>query len=380
MTANRTSNTLSTLLQHSGSEHRLGDGIVGATEASVTYKTDSPHKKPKYSRLGNTANHSELEALLASIHRCEGAITTGSGMSAYTLLCTTLLAPGDHILCLSPCYGGTYYFLRNILEKWGVKTDFVPFRDWSNYLRPETKMVIFESISNPFCQPHDVNTIADFANSKGLISVCDNTFSSPAICTPADHKVDLILESATKYLNGHSDVVAGVICGKSALINKLRSQNAYLGTFLPTTACVQLMRGMRTLALRMSTHTSNAKMIADSFPSFPEVEKVYYGAQNSSDLKSIFPNGYGGMMAVLFKSSVNMGLLMKKLKLAADVPSLGGTETTATRPYFTTNWFMTEEEKKCVGITPHLLRISVGLEDAADILNDFRFALTQAKI
>ncbi|MCX6125720.1 MAG: aminotransferase class I/II-fold pyridoxal phosphate-dependent enzyme [Proteobacteria bacterium] len=366
---------IDTIIQHAGQQHRIGRGLVGACETSVTYRTPTAEDAPIYSRLGNTSNHHEVEDLLATLHGAEAAIATGSGMSATNLIFMSLAKPGDHILCLDICYGGTYHYLTKILNKWGVETTFAPITDWNRLKQANTKFVFFESITNPFCVPQDIAKAVEFSRQNQFISICDNTFASPILCQPLAMGVDLVLESATKYLNGHSDVIAGAVFGAGALLDQLRQCHAYLGTFLPPAQCVQLMRGIRTLPLRMDAHGRNAQQFAEHLQGHDSVEEVYYGSPGNEVIKAQFSKGFGGMVTVRFKSTVPMQNFLAGLKLTSDVPSLGGTETTATRPMYTTNWFMNDDQKTKLGITPYLVRFSVGLEDPRDILADIEQSL-----
>ncbi len=364
-----------TNVQHAGKDHRLGQGLIGATEGSVTYRTPALTDKPVYSRLGNTTNHLELEELLARLHGAPSALATGSGMACLNLIITSLLKPGDHVLVLDACYGGTFNILTKIFSRWGVETSFAPLKEWPSSRRVNTKMVIFESITNPFCVPQDLSMAIGFAKQHGLLSVCDNTFASPILCQPLLHGADLVFESATKYLNGHSDVVAGVIAGSADLIDRLRIAHAYLGTFLAPPQCIQLMRGIRTLPLRMKQHTQAACEFVRAMKASNFVETVSYGSNKSNQLEMFFPEGFGGMVSVRFRSNIDMSSLMGNLRLVTNVPSLGGTETTVTLPAYTTNWFMSLEQKQRQGIDEQLARFSIGLEHPDDIVADVLRAL-----
>ncbi len=358
-------------LQHAGKNHRVGSGLIGATQSSVTFRTFATDDPPVYSRLGNTENHLEVESLLAKSHHAEAAIVTGSGMAAFNLIFQALLRPGDHVLVQECCYGGTYNLLTKILAPWGITCTFAPITEWESACKDSTKMAIFESISNPFCIPQDLGRAVDLCRKKGLISVCDNTFASPALCQPLSFGVDLVLESATKYLNGHSDVIAGMVAGSCALIARLRSCHAYLGTFLPTHECALLTRGLRTLALRMERHTMTGATFALAMTKAADVVKrVHYGADVTQPLHRYFPYGFGGMVAVEFEPRVRVKAMMRAMTLVSDVPSLGGTESTATMPAFTTNWFMSQAEKSAFGIDDHLVRFSIGLENPEDVAGD----------
>lgn len=359
-----------TKLQHVGASHRLGNGIVGALETAITFATPSVEEPPVYARLGNTTNHSELEAVLASCHGCDDAIVTGSGMSAFTLIFFALLRPGDHVLVSEGCYGGTFNFMTKILKPWGVKTTFAPIKDWANLVTKETKLVLTESITNPFCIPQDLGLAVAIAKKHKLISLCDNTFASPVLCKPVTLGFDLVMESATKYLNGHSDVIAGMVAGRTDLIQQMRAPHAYLGTFLATPQCMQILRGLRTLELRMKAHTSAGQHFAKAMATSALVKQVFYGPEQNLAAATYFKDGFGGMVTIRFASQVQVKKLMRSMRLVSDVPSLGGTESSATMPAFTTNWFMSTEEKLAMHIDEQIVRFSLGLENPQDIVDD----------
>lgn len=363
-------NSLATAIQHAGKQHRLGRGLVGALESSVTFSTPSIEDKPVYSRLGNTTNHSEVEALLARLHVAEAALATGSGMACLNLIITALLKPGDHILVLDACYGGTFNLLTKIFSRWGIESSFVPLASWEQARQQNTRMVIFESITNPFCQPQDIGQAIQFAKKHQLISVCDNTFASPILCQPLLHGADLVFESATKYLNGHSDVVAGMIACSSKLIETLRGCHAYLGTFLPPYQCMQLLRGIRTLGVRMAHHSHAGYVFAMAMRQSDLVASVSYGLPKSHSDNRYFAHGFGGMVSVKFAENVDVKKLMTLTRLVTNAPSLGGTESTATMPAYTTNWFMTADQKTKAGINDQLVRFSIGLEAVEEITAD----------
>ena len=370
ITAHDPSPSFGTLLQHQGHTHRVGHGLIGATENAVTFTTPRTEDAPVYSRLGNTANHLELQELLAKLHGAESAIATGSGMAAMTLATFTLLRPGDHVLAQENCYGGNYNFLTKVLANWGIEVTFAAISDWPNLRQPQTKLCYFESITNPFCIPQDIGFVAKFAKEHNILSLCDNTFASPVLCQPLAHGIDLVLESATKYLNGHSDVISGMITGSAPLIQKMLPIHAYLGTFLPTPQCTMLLRGLRTLHLRMAAHNINGAKFAQSMNQSNHIHKVFYGMSANSPVARFFPTGFGGMVTLQFKESVNVKAMLASLKLVNNVPSLGGTESTATMPSYTTNWFMSPSEKARLGIDDQLVRFSIGLENVDDIIHD----------
>jgi cystathionine beta-lyase/cystathionine gamma-synthase len=364
--------SFATRLQHAGADQRLGTGLVGALELSVTYQSESVAQPPVYARLSNTRNHAEVEALIASLHGAPRAAVFASGMAAMNAVVFTLLRPGAHILAQENCYGGNAGLLTKVLARWGVETTFAPLSEWPSHLRPETQLAYCESISNPLCVPQDLRTAAGVARAAGVPLLVDNTFASPALCTPLLHGADLVLESGTKYLNGHSDLICGVVAGSTPLIARIAEASALLGGFLSTQGCVQLMRGVRTLGVRMEAHARNAELLARGLKESPLVTEVFHGSVLGPEraLPALFPKGHGGMLAVRFRDDIDVEALVRKFALVTDVPSLGGTETTVTMPWFTTNATQTQERRLSQGIDKKLVRVSVGLEDPGDVLAD----------
>lgn len=361
-----------TRLQHAGSEHRVGKGLVGAQELSVTFATDSIEEIPVYARLSNTSNHAEVCALIATLHHAADAAVFSSGMAAMTAFLFTFLKPGDHVLAQDNCYGGNQGLLLKILTRFGVDTTFAPISEWDSHVRENTRVCYFETISNPFCLPQDLFRAVQIAKANACLSICDNTFASPINCQPLEHGVDIVLESATKYLNGHSDLVCGALAGSSNLIKKINETAMYLGGFLSTSGCVTLMRGLRTLALRMQQHNENGIAFARKMRASSLVKEVNCGGLCASDDHRMkhFRGGFGGMVSVRFQPHVDVLQLLNHMTLVRNVPSLGGTETTACMPYYTTNRWTSESERQRLKIDTSLVRFSVGIENWADIVAD----------
>lgn len=374
-----------TVLQHSGGEFRVGRGLIGAMEQSVTFETDSPLDFPLYARLGNTANHAEVEAVLATLHNGEDSIVFGSGMAAANATYFALLQPGDHVLAQENCYGGMHGFLTSVLARWNIEIEFVPVEQWPQRVKPNTRLAHFESITNPFCKPQNVAKICrelkaahlKFSGTakRPLLTVCDNTFASPILCKPLNLGADIVMESATKYLNGHSDVVCGAIIANREIIETIRGQSRLMGGFLPTQACMMLLRGLRTLEIRMKAHCETGAAFAKAMADSRLVNKVCYGTEDS-EIKEIFSKGFGGMVTVKFAPTVDTIAMIAATRYIKNVPSLAGTETTATLPWYSTNRFQPDSEKQRLGISLQLVRFSVGIENVADIIED---VLTAAK-
>jgi cystathionine beta-lyase len=364
---------LATALQHAGAEHRLGTGLVGALEQSVTFATEAVDDMPVYARLSNTLNHSEICTLIAALHEGAAAQVFASGMAALHAVLTTALKPGDHVLVQENCYGATQGLAQKILLRWGIETTFAPLTQWKNALRPNTRALFFESISNPFCLPQDFSLALDAKKRSHALLICDNTFASPVNCRPLLHGVDVVVESGTKYMNGHSDLVCGVVACSQEFASELATTAMYVGGFLSAAGCMQLAKGLRTLAVRMRAHNENGAEFARQLRREPFVQEVFHGSLNetSSDVFS----GYGGMVAVRFTPNIHVPTVMRHLSLVSDVPSLGGTETTACIPWWTTNRWMPDADKRRLLIDQQLVRFSLGLESVTDLLADLKQAI-----
>lgn len=368
--------SLPSQLQHAGSEHRLGRGLVGAVEQSVTFSTAHVDDLPVYARLSNTLNHAEVCSVLATLHSAESALVFSSGMAAIHAVLATLLRPGDHILLQANCYGSTQGLCQKVLSRWGIESSFVPLNQWQNALRKETKVLFFESISNPYCLPQSLSDALAAKQRSGAVLVCDNTFASPINCRPLLHGVDVVIESATKYLNGHSDLVCGAVACRQDLAASIASNAMYFGGFLSTQSCMQLLKGLRTLHVRMKAHNENGRRFAAELKALDGVAEVHHGSLLST--RESWISDYAGMMAVRFEKKIDVVRLLQSLKMVSDVPSLGGTETTACMPWWTTNRWMSDAEKIQLAIDEQLVRFSVGLEDVDDLVQDMRTALTRA--
>ncbi|MFZ9520841.1 MAG: trans-sulfuration enzyme family protein [Silvanigrellaceae bacterium] len=368
-----------TILQHAGAQHRVGDGLVGALEQSVTFSTSSVDDLPVYSRLSNTSNHKEICALVAALHRTSSAQVFASGMAAIHAVLTSILRPGDHLLMQENCYGTAQGLAQKILGRWGIETTLAPLSEWHKALKTNTRALFFESISKPFCMPQDFALALEAKARSGAMLICDNTFASPANCTPALEGVDVVVESGTKYMNGHSDLVCGVVACSDEFSEQLATTAMYVGGFLSPAGCMQLLRGLRTLQVRMRAHNENGVEFARQVRELDGVAEVFHGSLLNPKGNDVF-RGYSGMVGVRFDPSVDVPALMRQLKLVSDVPSLGGTETTACMPWWTTNRWMSDAEKSRLKIDEKLVRFSIGLESVNDLISDLRAAIACQKL
>jgi len=351
---------------------------------SAMYETagEKSYDDITYIRLNNTPNAQALADKLASLENAESALVTASGMAAISTSLLTVLSAGDHLLAQDCLYGGTHDFVTRDLEKFGISYTFIDGNDpesWEKKVRPNTKAVYIETISNPLMQVPDLEAVVEFAKHNKLVSIIDNTFASPINFRPPEHGFDLSVHSATKYLNGHSDIVAGAVIGGSGLVEKITHRLNHLGGSLDPHAAFLLHRGVKTLAVRVKCQNESALKIARFLKKHPEISKVNYpGLESHADhgrARSLF-DGFGGMMSFELRGGVEAAeLFMRKARLPIVAPSLGGVETLMTRPSRTSHSGMLVDERRRLGISDELIRFSVGIEATSDIMTDLEQAL-----
>jgi cystathionine beta-lyase/cystathionine gamma-synthase len=350
--------------------------------ATFEYSGQSRYDDLKYIRLNNTPNHRVLHAKLADIEGGEAAVVTGSGMAAITAALIAFLKAGDHLLAQSCLYGGTHSFVTQDLPAMGVAVDFVDGNDpesWERRLRPETRVIYVETMTNPLLEVPDLLEVARFAKRRGLVSMIDNTFASPVNFRPLDHGFDLSLHSGTKYLNGHSDIVAGCVIGGREAVSRVVHRLNHLGGTLDPHACFLLHRGMKTLALRVRQQNENALRLARFLEGHPAVERVHYPGlerhPQHARARELFA-GCGGVLSFEARGGVREAdALISRLTLPISAPSLGGVESLITRPATTSHSGVPPEERRAIGIADRLIRVAVGIEAPEDLCADFDQAM-----
>lgn len=377
--------SLETKLIHAGEPGQRFAGAVNVPifqSSTYEYRGQSSYHDITYIRLNNTPNHEVLHKKLAALENAEAAVVTASGMAAITTAILALLSTGDHLLAQNCLYGGTHQFLTRDLNGFGIAYDFIDGDDpddWTAKLRPNTKAILVETMTNPLLEIADLVGIVEFARRHGLVTIVDNTFASPVNFRPAEWGLDLSIHSGTKYLNGHSDIVAGAVIGKRRLVKQITRKLNHLGGTLDPHACFLLHRGLKTLALRMHYQNASALKIATFLRDHPIVERVFYPGLETHPQHARAQewfDGFGGMLSFELKGAVEQAeQLMARLKLPLSAPSLGGVETLITRPATTSHSGMSAEERAALGITDGLLRLSVGIEATDDLIADLQQAL-----
>jgi cystathionine beta-lyase/cystathionine gamma-synthase len=336
----------------------------------------------RYIRLNNTPNHDALHAKLAALENAEAALVTASGMAAITTSLLTLLKPGGHLLAQNVLYGGTLGLLDSQFQDLGLSYDFIDGADpstWEAKLRPETKAIYVETISNPLMGVPDLQAVVDFAKAHDLVSMVDNTFASPVNFRPAELGFDLSFHSGTKYLGGHTDIVAGAAIGRADLVREVFVGLRYYGGSLDPHACFLLHRGLKTLGVRVRQQNENALALARFLEEHPAVSAVNYpGLESNSEhgrAKKYF-DGFGGMLSFdPAGGSEAANRVMDRVEIPIVAPSLGGPESLLSRPSTTSHLAVPPEERAALGISDGLIRMSVGIESVDDLIEDFRQAL-----
>ena len=370
---------------HAGEpEPRICGAVSMPIFQSSTYLTDTgaDYHDLGYIRLNNTPNHTVLHAKLAVLEGAEAGLVASSGMAAISTSLLTVLGSGDHILAHKCLYGGTHDLLTGEFESLGITHTFIDANDpdsWAQHLRDNTKAIYVETITNPLVEVGDLPAAARFAKTHGLISMIDNTFASPVNFRPIEHGFDLVLHSGTKYLNGHTDIVAGVVVGSAELIERVRHRLNHFGGSLDPHACFLLHRGIKTLAVRVRYQNDNALAIARFLEEHEAIERVFYPGlpshPNHDRARELF-DGFGGMLGFEPKGGVEATRrLIERVTIPISAPSLGGVETLITQPSQTSHRGMTETDRLRLGITDAVIRLSVGLEATEDLIDDFRQAL-----
>ena len=350
--------------------------------AMYEYAGEESYHDIRYIRLNNSPNHIALHQKLAALENAEAGLVTASGMAAITTSLLTVLSSGDHLLAQDCLYGGTHDFLTQSFEDFGLEFDFINGDDpdsWKRKLRPNTKAIYVEAMSNPTLQVTDLKAVVAFAKEHRLISLIDNTFASPVNFRPVEWGFDLSLHSCTKYLNGHSDIVGGACIGRADLIEQITHKLNHLGGSMDPHAAFLLHRGMKTLALRVKHQNVSALKIAKFLEAHPAIEKVNYPGLESHPrhqrARELF-DGFSGVLSFEIKGGVDVAVrFMQRARLPIIAPSLGGVETLITRPSTTSHSGMSPEDRARLGITDSLIRVSVGIEATDEIIEDFDQAL-----
>lgn len=364
----------------------FGDENTGAVSVPIfqvsTYKQDGPgnHRGYEYSRTGNPTRHA-LEVMIAELEGGKRGFAFASGMAATTAV-FTLLNQGDHVLVTDDVYGGSFRVITKVLNRFGITATFINtsnLEEIEKNIQSNTKAIFLESPTNPLLKITDITEVAKIAKKNGLLTIVDNTFATPYWQNPITLGADIVVHSATKYLGGHSDVVAGVaVVNSEELGERLHFiQNATGGVLGPQDSWL-LLRGIKTLGIRMEEHEYNAHKIAEFLVQHEKVSKVYYpGLANhpNHEVAKKQSRGFGGMISFDVGSGEKAAKVLKSVKYFTLAESLGAVESLISIPALMTHASIPAERRAELGITDGLIRISVGLEDVEDLIEDLEQAL-----
>ncbi|HEU4630848.1 MAG TPA: PLP-dependent aspartate aminotransferase family protein, partial [Gemmatimonadaceae bacterium] len=376
---------LSTLALHGGSPPGApGAPVVAPIVQSVNFVQEpGTDAGLRYTRYANTPNLELVQRRLALLEGAESALVLASGMGATACAMLALLRPGDHLLTSALIYGGTRRLFFEEFATLGIEVtavDPLEPRSWRRELRKATRAIFVETPVNPTCRVIDLRVAAQLAKESGLALVVDSTFASPINFRPLEHGADVVIQSTTKYLNGHHDVLGGAVMGTASYIDEVRRKMILWGQAPDPFACWLLERGLKTLAVRVRQQNANALALARWCAERPEFSRVHYpGLPSHPDhaVASALLDGFGGMMALeLAGGGPAADRFVRRLTLVKHAASLGGVDSLVSEPRYSSHAHMTSEQRAAAGIPDGFLRISVGLEDVEDLIADFTRALS----
>jgi len=337
-----------------------------------------------YTRYGNNPNQVDIGKKLALLEGAEAALFLSSGMGATALAHLAVLRPGDHLLASEWIYGGVFRLFREEFGKLGIDVSFVnptQARAWKRAMRKTTRAVFLETPTNPLMRVIDLEPVATLCKAEGLALIVDATFASPVNFRPLEHGADLVIHSATKYLNGHTDVIAGAVAGTDQVVDEVRRLMQVWGQAIDPFAAWLIDRGMRTLTVRVRRQNEIGLAVAEWCAKQDGISKVHYPGLPSHpdhELAKRMLEGFGGMLGIELRGGVRAAeRFLKALTIAAHAPSLGGVETLVSEPRLTSHASLTAEQRAQAGIPDGFLRFSLGLEDPDDLIADFAQALAR---
>lgn len=378
---------------HAGDAANPSSGVASPIYQAATYRFEEPADiaeamvsvaHPQFYGRYASPNTQQVEATVAALEGGEAALALASGMAAVSLALLGTLKAGDHVVAQTTHYPTTYKLICHKLPSLGIERTLVDQTDLEAFaaaVQPNTRIIYMESPANPVMSLTDIAAVSELAQKKGIITIVDNTFASPFNQRPLTLGADLVLHSATKYLGGHSDLVAGVIAGSKKRIDQLWHEHVMLGGVLHPFDAWLLERGLKTFGLRMARHNENGLAVARFLAGHPAVSEVYYPGLPEHPQHELarrqMTGGFGGMVCFDLRGGREAGYqLLKRLKLITLAVSLGGVHSLITHPASTISAVQSDEEIAASGVRPGLVRLSVGLEDAADLITDLEQALS----
>ena len=382
-----------TLLVHADAELDPDSSIAPPIYPSVTYRAQSTDeframateaRHPRFYARYGSPTHARVEKLVAELEGAESALVFASGMAAISSTVLSQLEAGDHVVAQRSHYMGTTQLVGSVLARFGVESTIVEQTDptaFESALRPATRLVLLESPSNPLLQLTDLAAVAAIARRRGIATIADNTFATPINQTPLALGVDMVVHSATKFLGGHHDLLAGVVAGSRAAVQRAWEMSIVLGGNLGAFEAWLLLRGLRTLGIRVERQNASAQAVAEFLERHSAIASVHYPGLASHPQHALARSqmrGYGGVLSVVLRQGAAAAQrFMQHTKLFAQAVSLGGIESLAMHAATTWSGTLDEAQMRASGVDPGLVRLSVGLEDASDLIADLDQALSQ---
>lgn len=375
---------LNTVCVHTGEVEDLTfKGAISPIYLSTSYEFDEVDAL-RYPRNFNTPNQEALCAKIAALEHTEAALLFGSGMAALSAVFMAFLKSGDHLVVQNTLYGGAVNFIRQEFPKFGIEYTFTEgyeVDDFAAAIKPNTKLIHIETPSNPLLTITDIQGVANLAKSRGILTVIDNTFASPVNQNPIDFGIDIVMHSATKYMGGHSDILAGALAASHQYIDIIKDSAKNFGGNLSDFTVWMLERSMKTMGIRVKTQNRNAKKMAKWLSNHELVTQVNYPGLKSHpqyELAKTQMKGSGGMLSFELKPEVDPLKFMHALKYIKPVGSLAGVESTILLPAKTSHALLTPDQRATMGVSDRLIRFSVGIESKDDLMDDISQALEKA--
>ncbi|EAR01159.1 trans-sulfuration enzyme family protein [Maribacter sp. HTCC2170] len=376
---------VNTICTHVGEIHdEQFKGAISPLYMSTSYAFEDVDVK-RYPRYFNTPNQVALSQKIAALEHAEAAMIFGSGMAAISTALLAFLQAGDHIVLQKALYGGTYNFVNEEFSKYGIEFSFTEGlepQDFESKIKDNTKVIFVETPSNPLLTITDLAAIGKIAKKHGLVSMIDNTFASPVNQNPLDFGIEIVIHSATKYMGGHSDICAGAVASTAENMERIFHLAKNLGGSLSDYTVWLLERSIKTMGIRVKAQNANAQYLAEYLDAHQEIDRVYYpGLPNhpGHDLAKAQMKGFGGMMSFELDKSYDASEFQKALSLIKPSMSLAGVESTVLSPTLASHALMSPEERKNQGIADGLIRFSVGIEEAEDLIADIEQALEKVR-
>lgn len=343
-----------------------------------------PLLRGEYGRYGNPTQEA-VEHKMAALEGGEGAILFASGMAAVTNALLTCLSAGDHLILTDDCYRRTRQFATEFLNRLDIRCTLVPLDDEGAVevaITPRTRAILSETPTNPYLRVVDLDRLGALGRAHGLLTIVDSTFGTPYNVRPLEHGIDLVIHSATKYLGGHNDLLAGVAVGRADLLAQMQATNHMVGAVADPHAAYLLLRGLKTLSLRMERHNANGQQIAEFLEGHPGVRRVWYpglASHPDHDLACRLMRGCGGVVSFELEADLAAtARCIDALQLPYIGPSLGGVESIVEQPALMSHYSLNEDERAAIGIRGELVRYAAGVEDADDLIADLAQALDRA--